>query len=92
MITIVTLVGAERIARSRLPDSESGGSAIPREPRAEKLALSRGFAPRTLSFAGRDAKLLHLESELKLAAPDGIAPSTSGVRDRRSAIELRGMN
>jgi hypothetical protein len=29
------LVGARRLARPRLPDSESGGSAIPREPRAE---------------------------------------------------------
>ena len=30
------MVGARRLARPRLPDSESGGSAIPREPRAEK--------------------------------------------------------
>jgi hypothetical protein len=30
------LVGARRLARPRLPDSESGGSAIPREPRADK--------------------------------------------------------
>ena len=30
----VKLVGARRLARPRLPDSESGGSAIPREPRA----------------------------------------------------------
>ena len=58
------LVDAERLARSRLPDSESGGSAVPREPRAEKeMVLSRGLAPRTLSFAGRDAELLHLESD-----------------------------
>jgi len=30
----VKLVGARRLARPRLPDSESGGSAIPRQPRA----------------------------------------------------------
>ena len=29
------LVGARRLARPRLPDSESGGSSIPRKPRAE---------------------------------------------------------
>src|SRR5436190_5743098 len=39
------MVGAERLARSRLPDSESGGSAIPREPRAAKLAFLAGLAP-----------------------------------------------
>ena len=30
------MVGARRLARPRLPDSESGGSAIPREPRADE--------------------------------------------------------
>ena len=30
------MVGARRLARPRLPDSESGGSAFPREPRAEE--------------------------------------------------------
>src|SRR6185436_9936045 len=39
------MVGAERLARSRLPDSESGGSAVPREPRAEKLPFLAGLAP-----------------------------------------------
>ena len=29
-------------------------------------------------------------STLKLAAPDGFAPPASGVRDRRSAVELQG--
>lgn len=28
------MVGARRVARPRLPNPESGGSAIPREPRA----------------------------------------------------------
>ena len=30
------MVGARRLARPRLPDSESGGSAFPREPRADE--------------------------------------------------------
>ena len=30
------MVGARRLARPRLPDPKSGGSAIPREPRAGK--------------------------------------------------------
>ena len=32
----IKMVGARRLARPRLPDSESGGSAIPREPRADE--------------------------------------------------------
>jgi hypothetical protein len=48
------MVGARRLARPRLPDSESGGSAIPRKPRAVEIgvpdpptrsALRRGNAP-----------------------------------------------
>ncbi len=31
------MVGARRLARPRLPDSESGGSAFPREPRADEI-------------------------------------------------------
>jgi hypothetical protein len=33
------MVGARRLARPRLPDSESGGSAIPREPRADEIGI-----------------------------------------------------
>jgi hypothetical protein len=33
------MVGARRIARPRLPDSESGGSAFPREPRADEIGV-----------------------------------------------------
>jgi len=33
------MVGARRLARPRLPDSESGGSAIPREPRADETGV-----------------------------------------------------
>ncbi len=33
------MVGARRLARPRLPDSESGGSAIPREPRADEIGV-----------------------------------------------------
>ena len=34
------------------------------------MALSRGLAPRTLSFARRDAELLHLESVEWRSWPD----------------------
>src|SRR5204863_6437002 len=47
------MVGARRLARPRLPDSESGGSAIPREPRAEKMASLTGFAPVISCMRGR---------------------------------------
>jgi hypothetical protein len=48
------MVGARRLARPRLPDSESGGSAFPREPRAdEKLASLTGFAPVISCMRGR---------------------------------------
>jgi hypothetical protein len=33
------MVGARRLARPRLPDSESGGSAFPREPRADEIGV-----------------------------------------------------
>jgi hypothetical protein len=33
------MVGARRLARPRLPDSESGGSAFPREPRAAEIGV-----------------------------------------------------
>ncbi len=33
------LVGARRIARPRLPESESGGSAVPRKPRADEIGV-----------------------------------------------------
>ena len=47
------LVGARRLARPRLPDSESGGSAVPREPRADKMASLTGFAPVISCMRGR---------------------------------------
>ena len=47
------MVGARRLARPRLPGSKSGGSAIPREPRAEKLASLTGFAPVISCMRGR---------------------------------------
>ena len=47
------LVGARRLARPRLPDPKPGGSAIPREPRAEKLASLTGFAPVISCMRGR---------------------------------------
>src|ERR1035437_3868150 len=47
------LVGARRLARPRLPGSKPGGSAIPREPRAERLASLTGFAPVISCMRGR---------------------------------------
>ena len=44
-----------------------------------KLALPRGLAPRTLSFARRDAALLHLGS---LASVAGLAPARLGLKAR----------
>ena len=38
-VDIPEMVGARRLARPRLPDSESGGSAIPREPRADEIGI-----------------------------------------------------
>src|SRR5882672_5593521 len=37
----------------RLPDPKSGGSAIPREPRAERMASLTGFAPVISCMRGR---------------------------------------
>ena len=47
------MVGARRLAGPRLPDPKSGGSAIPREPRAEKMASPTGFAPVISCMRGR---------------------------------------
>jgi len=47
------MVGARRLARPRLPDPKSGGSAIPREPRADKMASLTGFAPVISCMRGR---------------------------------------
>jgi hypothetical protein len=47
------MVGARRLARPRLPGSKPGGSAIPRKPRAEKLASLTGFAPMISCMRGR---------------------------------------
>src|SRR6266576_7146747 len=47
------MVGARRLARPRLPGSKPGGSAIPREPRAERMASLTGFAPVISCMRGR---------------------------------------
>ena len=47
------MVGARRLARPRLPDSESGGSALPREPRAGKMGLICRSARDTPGLAKR---------------------------------------
>ena len=47
------MVGARRLARPRLPGSKPGGSAIPHEPRAGKMASLTGFAPVISCMRGR---------------------------------------
>jgi len=55
------LVGARRLARPRLPDSKSGGSAIPREPRADEIGVLDRLRSRLRSeaTAGQAGDLLH---------------------------------
>ena len=43
------MVGAERLALPRLPDSESGGSSVPRKPHAVKIGASGRTLTRKLS-------------------------------------------
>ena len=47
------MVGARRLARPRQPGSKPGGSAIPRKPRAERMASLTGFAPVISCMRGR---------------------------------------
>ena len=47
------MVGARRLGRPRLPGSKPGGSAIPRKPRAEKIASLTGFARVISCMRGR---------------------------------------
>ena len=54
---------SERGARNRHRDAVNDCSAFRVPHSALELALSRGFAPRAFSFAGRRAGLLHLESK-----------------------------
>src|SRR5260221_10741701 len=65
------MVGARRLARPRLPDPKSGGSAIPREPRAEKMASLTGFAPAFVksTTTRQTGDLLHERQTRKLQAP-----------------------
>ena len=46
------LVGERGLAPPRLTDSRSVGSAIPSEPRAQKLVLPAGISPATSAFGG----------------------------------------
>ena len=61
------LVDAERLARSRLPDSESGGSAVPRKPRAGK-ETKKAVQPRmdTDSHGYEDTNYMNDHEFLKL--------------------------
>src|SRR6266496_1002927 len=68
------MVGARRLARPRLPDSESGGSAIPRKPRAGKNG-----APDRL----RSGDLLHERQACWLDYTTGIK---DGAGERRRTV------
>ncbi len=66
------IMANNRTRKRRVPSAEQSGElnervVLFRTPRSEfrvqEMALSRGFAPRAFSFAGRYADLLHLESE-----------------------------
>src|SRR5881397_3298062 len=57
------------------------------------MALSRGLAPRTFSFARRHAHLLHLESDEMIPYVALYMRDPSWVKSRIAArILLRGMN
>ena len=60
------MVGAERLARSRLPDSKSGGSAIPREPRAESWHSWRDSHPLVIRLERATARRLCAQEQLTL--------------------------
>ena len=69
------MVGARRLARPRLPGSKPGGSAIPREPRAEKLASLTGFAPVISCMRGRHVGWTTPQGQ-KMVRAKGFAPLT----------------
>ena len=79
MFMIESDLGQEAGIRTRTVRFTGGDAAVTpqswKTKPSRKLALSRGFAPRTFSFAERHAHLLHLESKLVFLA--GLAPARS---------------
>lgn len=94
--SLAKVIGQEAGIRTRTVRFTGGDAAVTPQSRkakpSHKLALSRGFAPRTFSFARRRAHLLHLESsEIVSYAADMRDPSW--VKSRIAArILLRGVN
>ena len=72
------MVGAERLARSRLPDSKSGGSAVPREPRAAKLEPLVGLAPTITGL--RNPPCSCWRHRGKMVSATGISPVNLHLR------------
>ena len=79
------MVGARRLARPRLPDPKSGGSAIPREPRADESGV-----PDRL----RSGDLLHERQACspgephprEMVSPAGLPPATWSLGHSRSVL------
>ena len=69
------LVGARRLARPRLPDSESGGSAIPRKPRADEIGVPDRLRSGDLLHE-RQACWLDYTTGTELVRAGGFAPPT----------------
>ena len=69
------MVGARRLARPRLPDSESGGSAIPRKPRADEDGVPDRLRSGDLLHE-RQACWLDYTTGTKMVRAKGFAPLT----------------
>src|SRR5216683_7155877 len=67
------MVGARRLARPRLPDSKSGGSAIPREPRADEIGVPDRLRSGDLLHE-RQACWLDYTTGTEMERVNGIAP------------------
>src|SRR5882724_11178546 len=67
------MVGARRLARPRLPDPKSGGSAIPRKPRAGKNGVPDRLRSGDLLHE-RQACCLDYTTGIEMERVNGIAP------------------
>jgi hypothetical protein len=69
------MIGARRLARPRLPDPKSGGSAIPREPRADEIGVPDRLRSGDLLHE-RQACWLDYTTGTEIVRAEGFAPST----------------
>ena len=69
------MVGARRLARPRLPDSESGGSAFPIEPRADENGVPDRLRSGDLLHE-RQACWLDCTTGTEMVRAGGFAPPT----------------